>query len=488
MKLIDLLKNINFTVLSGQLDQEIKGIYYDSRRVTPGSLFICISGFKTDGHLYVSQAVENGAIAVLVEKEISVDKNITCILTANNREIMPQLAANYYQEPTENMRVIGVTGTNGKTTITHLIKSILDEAGKTTGIIGTLYARINEEKKEYSHTTPEAFEIEEFMNLCREKNSEYIVMEASSHALDLHRVDKIHFNIAILSNISQDHLDYHQNIDNYKQSKIKLFRMIPPGKTNFCIVNADDACAQEFINACETPCYTYGLDQNADIQAENLNYSLKGTNFNVKYKNKSLNLNLKLIGLFSVYNALAAVAFALKEGISPKIIKSALEKVKGVPGRFEQVDCGQDFTVIVDYAHTPDGLENILKTGKQIVENRLITVFGCGGDRDKTKRPQMGEIAARYSDFCIITTDNPRSEEPENIIHDIVPGLDRVQNSRYAIVVDRREAIRQAFHLANKGDIVMIAGKGHETYQLVKDQVLDFDDRLVAREILKGLK
>jgi len=488
LKLKDLLKGIEFSVLAGELDKEISGIYYDSRRVTPGALFVCVSGFKTDGHLYASQAVKKGAAAVLVEKEISINKDVTCILTPNNREIMPQLAANYYQEPSKNMRVVGVTGTNGKTTITHLIKAILEEAGKTTGIMGTLYARIGEDEKEYGNTTPEAFEIEEFMSLSRSKKGEYVIMEVSSHALDLHRVEKIHFNTAIFSNLSQDHLDYHRNMNNYKESKLKLFQMIPPEDHNFCVVNADDTYGQDFINASGPACYTYGIKNKADVQAENLSISLKGSSFSVKYKNGDFNLNLKLIGLFNVYNTLAAVTFALEEGISPEIIKSALGKVNGVPGRFEQVNCGQDFTVIVDYAHTPDGLENILKTGRQIKANRMITVFGCGGDRDRTKRPQMGEIAARYSDFSIVTSDNPRSEEPKSIIDDIIPGLDKVKDSRYAIIVDRREAIRQAIHLAKKGDLLIIAGKGHETYQLVKDQVLDFDDRKVAEEFLKGIK
>jgi UDP-N-acetylmuramoyl-L-alanyl-D-glutamate--2,6-diaminopimelate ligase len=275
-------------------------------------------------------------------------------------------------------------------------------------------------------------------------------------------------------------------MEEYKNCKLKLFKQIPAADNTFCIINADDAYAADFINTAGALAYTYGISQSADVKAVNLKTGLKGTKFKVNYSGGSFDINIQLIGLFSVYNALAAIAFALKEGIAPAVIKAALQKVKGVPGRFEQVDAGQDFTVIVDYAHTPDGLENILTTAKQLVEKRLITVFGCGGDRDKTKRPLMGEIAARYSDFTVVTSDNPRSEEPQAIINDIIPGVEKVAGARYAIIVDRREAIRHAVTLARKGDMVVIAGKGHETYQLVKGQVLDFDDRIVATEYLKG--
>ncbi|MDD2585291.1 MAG: UDP-N-acetylmuramoyl-L-alanyl-D-glutamate--2,6-diaminopimelate ligase [Syntrophomonadaceae bacterium] len=485
MELKQLLKNVDFRLVAGDLDRDITGVFYDSRQVIPGALFICISGFKTDGHLYINQAIDKGAIAVMVEKEVSLPEGIACLLAKNTRMELPILAANFYAEPSKDLRLIGVTGTNGKTTTTHLIKAILEENHKKVGIMGTLYARIDDTKKELGHTTPEAPEIEEFISLSRKKSAEYIVMEVSSHALALNRVDKIHFNVAIFTNLTQDHLDLHENMENYKEAKARLFSMLPDETGNFSIINVDDPYAKYFINAAGNH-YTYGIKQQADVQASDLNISLKGSQFRVNYNNDSFNISMELIGLFSVYNALAAIAFALEEGISPEVIKSALEKVEGVPGRFEEVKGEHDFTVIVDYAHTPDGLENILRTGRQITENRLITVFGCGGDRDRTKRPLMGEMAAQYSDFSIVTSDNPRSEEPERIIADIIPGMDKIENSRYAIIVDRREAIRHAIYLAKKGDLVIIAGKGHETYQLVKDKVLHFDDREVAREFLKG--
>lgn len=451
-------------------------------------MFICIKGFKTDGHLYIEQAIKNGAVAILVEDEIDIAAGVTVIRNLDTRSALAKIAANYYGYPSRKLRLIGVTGTNGKTSITHLIKSILEESGKKVGIMGTLYAKIGNKEKDLKHTTPEALEIEEFMSLALKEQADYVVMEVSSHALDLHRVDELDFNVGIFSNLTQDHLDYHQNMEQYRDAKLKLFKMINLDANNFSLINIDDPNGEYFVNHANGNVFTYGINEGADVRAENINISLKGTSFVVRYQDQEFKVNMKLTGMFSVYNALAAIAFALKENIDPKIIKKALEKVTGVPGRFEQIDCGQEFSVVVDYAHTPDGLENILKTTKQIVENRIITVFGCGGDRDRTKRPLMGEIAARYSDFCIVTSDNPRSEDPQAIIDDIIPGLNKVKDSRYAIIVDRHEAIRHAIYLAKKGDVVIIAGKGHETYQIIGDKILDFDDRKVAREILGSMK
>ncbi len=487
MLLADLLIGIEHTVITAETGIDIKGIAYDSRQVEPGYLFVCISGFKTDGHLYIDQAIKNGASAILIEKAIDHIDAVTIIMTANNRKALALLASNFYGRPSHNMKVIGITGTNGKTTTTHLIKAILEEAGLKTGLMGTLYARVDDKTIDFGHTTPEAPEVEKFMEICQENKAQYVVMEVSSHALDLYRVNCIDFNIAVFTNLTQDHLDYHNSMEQYQASKLRLFNMIAPGNKNFVAVNADDKYSGDFIRAAKAPVYTYGLSDNSDIKATNVKIDLKGSQFTLSFRGSTINIKVKLIGMFSIYNVLAAIAVGLGEGIGLEIIKTALEKVNGVPGRFEQVDEGQDFTVVVDYAHTPDGLENILKTGRQLTTNRIITVFGCGGDRDRGKRPLMGEVAARYSDFCVVTSDNPRSEEPEAIINDIVPGLDGVKDSRYAIVIDRREAINHAVRLARPGDLLIIAGKGHETYQLVKDKVLDFDDRKVAIEFLKGL-
>ncbi|SHG94584.1 UDP-N-acetylmuramoylalanyl-D-glutamate--2,6-diaminopimelate ligase [Thermosyntropha lipolytica DSM 11003] len=487
MRLGDVLKGIEYKIIKGNGDEEITGVYYDSRKVKPGSLFICIRGFKADGHNYISEALLRGAVAILAEEIREVAADITYILTGNTRSAMAKVASNFYGRPSSFMRVIGVTGTNGKTTTTHLIQNILTQASLKTGILGTLYARVDDYKKEMGHTTPEALEIEEFMSLCRQKEAKYVVMEVSSHALDLDRVKEIDYNVALFTNLTQDHLDYHQNMENYKNAKLKLFSMLGEKENNFAVINNDDRYAGDFIKGTKAEVITYGIENDAQVKGYNLDISARGTSFMVKYKDIDFKVDMQLIGLFSVYNALAAIAFALREGIEPEIIKEALAKTTSVAGRFELVKCGQDFTVVVDYAHTPDGLENVLKTAKELTSQRLITVFGCGGDRDKTKRPLMGEIAARYSDFCIVTSDNPRSEDPKAIIDDIIPGLLKVEGSRYAVVVDRREAIRHAIYMAKPGDMVVIAGKGHETYQLIGDKVLDFDDRKVAAEFLKEI-
>lgn len=485
MILSKVLKGVDHFRVGAIGDPEISGIAYDSRQVKPGFLFVCISGFKTDGHMFIEDARERGAAAILAEKETA-DSSLPTAICSDSRLALARAAANFYGNPSHQLRLIGVTGTNGKTTTSHLIKAILEEAGKKTGIMGTLYARVGDRSFELKHTTPEAPDIEAFLKVCQEQQAEYVVMEVSSHALVLERVEALDFNVAVFTNLTQDHLDLHETMTSYRDAKLKLFGNLDNRPGNFSIINADDQYAGDFLSQAGGLAVSYGIDQAARIKAQEVRVNLKGSEFIVVYPGGRFKVQMKLIGRFSVYNALAAIAFALEEGIAEKTIQSALARVNGVPGRFEQVQCGQDFTVVVDYAHTPDGLENILKTARDILENRLITVFGCGGDRDRGKRPLMGGIAARYSDFTIVTSDNPRSEEPQDIISDIIPGVEKVKDSRYAIIVDRREAIRHAIHLARPGDLVVIAGKGHETYQLVKGQVLDFDDRLVAAEYLKG--
>jgi len=488
VRLEELLQGMEYRILAGNPQLDIKGIAFDSRQVKPGFLFVCVTGLKTDGHLYVDDAIENGAVAVLVENTIRVKNGITCILTGNTRKGLAVAASNYYGEPSTHIKVIGVTGTNGKTTTTHLVRAILEEAGHPTSIMGTLYAKIGEDLWDMKHTTPEAPVIEAFLDASRQVGCEYAVMEVSSHALALSRVDKIVFRAAVFTNLTQDHLDYHQDMEHYLLSKLKLFDATNKDEMFYTVVNGDDAYAKDFIKISGGHSHSYGVRDESELRAVDISSGVKGTSFTVQYGSDSFPVRMKIIGMFNVYNALAAINVALKEGIAIPVIQAALEQVAGVPGRFEQVNCEQAFTVIVDYAHTPDGLENILSTARELCANRLITVFGCGGDRDRGKRPLMGEIAARYSDFCVVTSDNPRSEEPEAIIADIVPGLEQVENSRYAIIIDRREAIRHALYLAREGDFVIIAGKGHETYQLVKGEILDFDDRQGAARILREIE
>ena len=485
MKLSLLLKNIAYQSLRPIPDCDISGIAYDSRRVRAGYLFVCIKGLKTDGHFFVQEAIKNGAIAVLCENYPEIQTHITMIRTENTRGALAALAANFYGNPSNYLKLIGVTGTNGKTSVAYMIKAILDEAGYKVGIMGTLSAAIDSEVRELGHTTPESLEIEEFLADCVQRNADFVVMEVSSHALALQRVKELNFHCAIFTNLTQDHLDFHHNMTAYRDSKLELFQLLANKPGAFGVINADDDYSGDFINSCPVPVYTYGLSKDATVKADITENTLRGVKFVASRGEEKLNIQMSLIGGFSVYNSLAAITFAYQEGVKAEIIKKSLRKLRGVTGRFEQVDCGQEFTVIVDYAHTPDGLQNVLLVAREIVEKRIITVFGCGGDRDRGKRPLMGQIAARNSDFIIVTTDNPRSEEPEDIIADIVPGIETVPNSRYAIIVDRYEAIRHAINLAKKNDMVIITGKGHETYQLVKDQILEFDDRKVASALIK---
>ncbi|MGE5395931.1 MAG: UDP-N-acetylmuramoyl-L-alanyl-D-glutamate--2,6-diaminopimelate ligase [Chitinophagales bacterium] len=485
MLLGDLLKGLEYQVIQGSTGVDITGIEYDSRQVQAGSAFVCIPGFKTDGHIYAPQAVANGARAIIVERAIEAPAECALIKVENARVILPTLAARFNGYPSRELRVIGVTGTNGKTTTTHLIRAILEEAGHRVGLIGTLYSSWNGKQESIAHTTPESVELEKFMRKVRDEGGEYVVMEVSSHALELDRAKEINFEVGIFTNLTRDHLDLHQTMENYRAAKEKLFKVLHQDKKSFAIINADDDYAEFFITASNAEVVTYGTGKTAEVRAADAIITAKGSSFQVVYPYGKMAVNLKLAGMFSIYNALAAVAFAVREGIEAEIITRALEKVEGVPGRFESVDEGQDYSVIVDYAHTPDGLENILKTGRQIARRRVITVFGCGGDRDRTKRPIMGKIAAELSDFALVTSDNPRSEDPLAIIDEILVGVRTVPEVHYAVVPDRKEAIHHAIQLAGKDDLVIIAGKGHEDYQIIKDKIIHFDDREIARDCIR---
>lgn len=483
MQLSHCLEGIPIKSHQGSLEVEIKGITYDSRQVKPGDLFVCVPGFKVDGHDYAAQAREQGAVALIVQRQLPLD--ITQVVVDNTRRAMSFLAANFYGQPQHALEVIGVTGTNGKTTTTHLIKAILEANGHTTALLGTLYGQIGSYKEDLHHTTPEAMDILRFFRLAADRGASHMVMEVSSHALDLERVASIPFAAAIFSNLTQDHLDYHHTLDEYRQAKLKLFRELAADKP--AIINIDDPSAEFFLAAAPGVKITYGLSPAAKVRAEDIKIALTRTSFKLVYGQETAELSLKLVGMFSVYNVLAAAGYAYAQGIDVSVVKKALEPVTGVAGRYETVEAGQQFAVVVDYAHTPDGLENVLKTSGGIKTNRLITVFGCGGDRDRTKRPIMGEIAARYSDFTVVTSDNPRTEDPLAIIAEIVPGVKRVEGAAFIVEPDRYKAIQRALTMAEPGDLVMIAGKGHEDYQLVGNQVLHFDDREVAREILEAI-
>ncbi|MGE5633004.1 MAG: UDP-N-acetylmuramoyl-L-alanyl-D-glutamate--2,6-diaminopimelate ligase [Caulobacteraceae bacterium] len=482
MKLTELLKGVEVLSHEGNLNVEISGVIYDSRKARKGNLFICISGYAQDGHKYIHDAVERGAAAVLVEKDVEIE-GITVVKVKSTREAMPVLAYNFYENPTDSLRLIGITGTNGKTTTTYLIKSIMEANKRQTGLLGTISTQIGDKVVASARTTPESLDLQSLFREMVDIGIDYAVMEVSSHSLELGRVDGCRFSIGVFTNLTQDHLDFHKTIDNYRNAKKKLFYMT--SKAN--IINMDDEHGRLIageICKLNTRLVTYGIDNKADITAKNINITSQGVSFKLVTPEYETELNIRIPGKFSVYNALAAASTAYVEGVDKNIIKEGLDMVANVPGRSEIVKTGTPYTVIIDYAHTPDGLQNILASIKQYAKGRVITLFGCGGDRDKEKRPMMGRIAGEMSDYCIITSDNPRSEEPIDIIRQVEAGI-KATDCDYICIENRRDSIKFALTMAKPGDIVLLAGKGHETYQVLKDRTIPFDEREIVQELLR---
>ncbi len=491
MQLGELIKNLKVIKIDGGVEKEIRGVSQDSRIMEPGFLFVAIKGYKTDGHLYLDDAVKAGAPAVVVQKEVDVPPGITLVVVENTRAALALLAADFYGRPSQKLRLAGVTGTNGKTTTTYLISSVYRSAGLKVGLIGTIANYIGDRKLEVMHTTPDAVSLQKLLQEMVDEGVKTAVVEVSSHALSLERVTGCEFDVGVFTNLTQDHLDFHRDMEEYLRVKAGLFKRIGGGEKKwpkFVVVNRDDPYGGRIIQDVRVPVITYGIYGDADVRAVDVKVSDQGSSFTAVSRWGSVRLNIRLAGLFNVYNALAAFAVGLGSGFKPELVAKSLESVEGIPGRFELVDCGQDFTVVVDYAHTPDGLENILRAAREITSGRLITVFGCGGDRDRKKRPVMGRIAGLYSDLPIITSDNPRTEDPICIIGDVEAGIREVaQPGRYMVIPDRREAIKKAILEAGKGDLVIIAGKGHEDYQIVGDRKLHFDDREEARKVLGSI-
>jgi UDP-N-acetylmuramoyl-L-alanyl-D-glutamate--2,6-diaminopimelate ligase len=489
----ELLKLIPQAVVTGKTDRVIENMAYDSRVVGPASLFVCLHGAHVDGHNYIDKAVQCGAVAVIVDKAVTYDGDITVVKVDDTRTAMQILAPFFYDYPSRKVRLIGVTGTNGKTTTTYLLASVLKTAGFKVGVIGTIQTLVGDKVLPVKNTTPDVIDLQQILVQMAEAGLDYVVMEVSSHALAMHRVAGCEFDGAIFTNLTQDHLDYHKTLENYRDAKALLFQSLgqAPTKNNkWAVVNIDDAAGQTMVDSSAGKVYTYSLHGQGNLQAYNMQVAARKLQFTVRGAFGELSLSLKITGLFNVYNSLAAIGAALAEKIPSVSIKLALEQFTTVPGRFEIVETGQAFTVIVDYAHTPDGLENILKTARQITTGRIITVFGCGGDRDRTKRPIMGQLAAKYSDVVIATSDNPRSEDPLAILKEVEVGIlaALAPKQHYEMIPDRRQAIATALKAAQVADIVMIAGKGHETYQILKDRTIDFDDRQVVRELIGELK
>lgn len=494
MNLKELSELFAVSRIIGDANTEVTGIQSDSRQVAAGDLFICVRGLVVDGHRFAAKAVELGASALVVEEELPLQ--VPMLVVKDSRLAMAVIANHFYGYPSREMKVIGVTGTNGKTTSTYIMEKILSDQGFRTGLMGTVQMKIGGEVFPTENTTQESLELQRNFRRMRAVNTDYCLMEVSSHALDLGRVKSTHFRTALFTNLTQDHLDYHKTMEEYRSAKGLLFSRLgnelPQEKDSrsYAVLNADDPASEYYVKAAAVEVLTYGIESPADVRAENIRITAKGTGFKLVTFAGEIDVQLKLVGKFNVYNALGAVAVCLLEGVSLEQIKSSLENMPPVEGRMETVDEGQEYLVLVDYAHTPDGLENALACVKEVAEGRVITVFGCGGDRDRTKRPKMGRIAARYSDFVFVTSDNPRSEEPEAILQDIEPGIADVglEKNRYEMIVDRRTAIQKAIEMASPKDVVLIAGKGHETYQLIKGAVLHFDDREEAREALRSRK
>jgi UDP-N-acetylmuramoyl-L-alanyl-D-glutamate--2,6-diaminopimelate ligase len=469
-------------------DLLIHNLQVDSRLVTEGDLFICLPGATVDGHDFAAQAVAQGAIAIVVQRRL--DLPVPQLLVKDVRYALAVIACHFFDYPSQKLKVIGVTGTNGKTTITYLLDRILQDAGFRTGVMGTIGIRIGDEWIEAKNTTQDILELQRSFAKMVEQNTDYALIEVSSHALDMGRVRGVQFRSGIFTNLTQDHLDYHHTMENYHAAKRLLFSRMSngftesPSKRQFVILNADDAASPDYAASTAAHVVSYGIDQAADLQARDIRITAQGTTFRCETVIGICEMQLKMIGKFSVYNALAATATALAEGVSLEQIRDSLAKVSGVDGRFEPVDEGQSYTVIVDYAHTPDSLENVLLTVREFVRGRVICVFGCGGNRDRGKRPQMAAIAAQYSDVVIATSDNPRFEEPIDILRDVEAGFQK-SDTNYQLIVDRKEAIDHAIAMATADDVILIAGKGHETYQEIRGIRYPSDDRVLAREAIR---
>ncbi len=460
-------------------DIDIKGITCDSRRVKDGFIFVCISGTDTDGHKFAKSAVNSGATVIIVEKDTGLNNQV---IVDDTRLVYARMCARWFSNPAKKLKLIGVTGTNGKTSVTYMLKSILEKAGHKVGLIGTIQNMIGNEAIASHNTTPDAYELNSLFDLMQKSGCTYAIMEVSSHALDQRRVCELEFESAIFTNLTQDHLDYHKTMENYLLSKKKLFSMC---KT--AVMNLDDEYFEKMSQGLDCDIITYSTSDNSTYSAKGINYRPASVDYELVSDNSINHIKINTGGKFTVYNSMCAAITALELGIPADTVTSALAEINGVKGRAEVVPCNRDFTVIIDYAHTPDGLKNILSTFRECNKNRLITVFGCGGDRDKGKRPKMGNIALHYSDYVIVTSDNPRSEEPMSIIDDILQGMTGA-NIPVKVIENRCEAIKYAISIAVKDDIIVLAGKGHETYQILKDKTIHLDEREIIKEALEDLE
>ncbi len=476
MKLKELIKNLHITALHADPETEIAGISYDSRKTQPGDLFVAICGFTSDGHRFIPAATEKGAAVVLCER--SPEQDIPYVMVEDARLGLALCSVVFYGEPAKEMRMIGITGTSGKTTVSTILKHVLEDNGKKVGLVGTNGIWIGQEEHPSSFTTPESLELQQLFRQMADAGCDTVVMEVSSHALELKRVTGIQFDTAVYTNLSQDHLDFHGTMEAYAAAKEKLFH-----SCRFACINSDDAFGAQMAAAAQEEVLLYGTGENAALRAENIRLLPDRVLFRAVWKENSTEVVFPIPGSFSVSNALAVMAAAGREGISPEYCAAALRTAKGVKGRLESVPTDGDYHIMIDYSHKPDALEKVLKSLRPATRGRLICVFGCGGDRDRLKRPIMARIAAENADYVILTSDNPRTEDPEAILDEIEPGM-AGQQTPYSRICRREDAIAAAIGMAQAGDVILLAGKGHEDYQVVGHEKHHMDEREIVAETL----
>ncbi len=483
MRLKDLVGHLPQARILGDVGLDISAIEYDTRRkISQGTLFVAFSGENFDGHDFVEDAVASGAVALVIQKDRKIQRGVTKIVVEDSRRALSPISSRFYNEPWKKLRVIGVTGTNGKTTVSMLVKSIMEAGGLKTGLIGTVNYVVGNRVTGALTTTPESLDLQRMLGQMVESRQRAVSLEVSSHGLALGKTEGVGFDTAIFTNFSRDHLDFHKSFEDYFEAKVSLFESLGRYKEGRAVINMDDPMGETILDRIDVPAITYGLSKKTQVWGQNVRMDSRGIELGVCTPIGPVDLRMKLRSRFNVMNTLAAIGAGISEELDMGQIKAGLESIEGIPGRFEAVDCGQDFTVIVDYAHTPDALENVLKAARKITSGRLISLFGCGGDRDKGKRPQMARISTTICDVTYITSDNPRTEDPEVIIGDVIAGVR--PNGVYKTITDRREAIEEMLRKAESGDVVVIAGKGHENYQIIGTKRMHFDDRKVIREIL----
>ena len=493
MLLDKILSGINYRRIgSGQKENpDVRGLTTNSQKVRPGDIFIALSGLHYDGHQFVAAAYSLGAVAAVVERPVEAG-GIVQIVVDDTYQALAAIANNFYGHPSRSFLLYGITGTNGKTSISYLLEAIFRRAGRPCGVIGTIGAHLGKKFYPLGNTTPFPDILQKVLWQMKRQQAAVVAMEVSSHSLVQHRVDGCEFDVAIFTNLTRDHLDFHGSFENYFQAKSLLFRRLADFGNKkyprFAIINTDDEWGQKMVKLSPVSVLTYGRSKRCDFYFRDIKFSPHLTRFYLECPWGNFIVRSPLIGQYNVYNVVAAMAASFCQGVSREKILAAVEDFSNIPGRLERVEAGQPFTIFVDYAHTDDALANVLKTLRQIAPDRIITVFGCGGERDRTKRPLMGEVASEYSDWVIVTSDNPRGEDPERITLDIELGIRRKGRTNYQVIIDRQQAIAMALTMARRGDIVLLAGKGHENYQIVGDKKILFNDQQIARKILRSLR